>query len=294
MSEKQKALLLMLLSVFSLSVMQFIVKLSGDRITIMEQVFTRNFFCLIISMITLFASKGSFWGKAANRPALLTRSVLGFIGIAGYFYATKYMNIADASMLQRSSPFFTIVFSALFLKNRITKLQVMALVLGFLGAFLVITPKFDSGLVPALIGLLSAVGAGGAYVCINFLKGKESNATIIFQFSLVSSLLSLLLGGSGFVLPRGSEWLMLLGLGVFAGGGQMALTQAYKMANPGDVGIIQYLGIIFSALLGYFFLQEKLIVLTGLGMVLILSAALVLYIRRDAPVKQPDERKQTR
>jgi hypothetical protein len=41
-------------------------------------------------------------------------------------------------------------------------------------------------------------------------------------------------------------------------------------------------------------LQEKLIVLTGLGMVLILSAALVLYIRRDAPVKQPDERKQTR
>jgi hypothetical protein len=89
MSEKQKALLLMLLSVFSLSVMQFIVKLSGDRITIMEQVFTRNFFCLIISMITLFASKGSFWGKAANRPALLTRSVLGFIGIAGYFYATK-------------------------------------------------------------------------------------------------------------------------------------------------------------------------------------------------------------
>ncbi len=35
----------------------------------------------------------------------------------------------------------------------------MALVLGFLGAFLVITPKFDSGLVPALIGLLSAVGA---------------------------------------------------------------------------------------------------------------------------------------
>jgi drug/metabolite transporter (DMT)-like permease len=50
---------------------------------------------------------------------------------------------------------------------------------------------------------------------------------------------------------------MLLGLGVFAGVGQMALTQAYKMANPGDVGIIQYLGIIFSALLGTSFCRKN-------------------------------------
>ena len=277
----RKAILLMVLSTLSFSVMQLIVKLSGDGIPTMEKVFVRNLVTLFIGLFLLMARKEPFFGHSGNRLALLGRAVLGFIGVAGYFYATTNMNVADASLLHRSSPFFVILFSALFLKNKLRSFQVIALLLACGGAVLVINPSFEVNMVPALVGALSAAGAGGAYTIINYLKGKESNATIIFTFSLLSCLLSVAMSGGSFVVPQGIQWVMLLGIGVFAAIGQITLTQAYKMTEPGSVSIINYLGIIFSAILGFFFLGETVGTRSMLGMALIFAAALLLYFRKE-------------
>ena len=74
---------------------------------------------------------------------------------------------------------------------------------------------------------------------------------------------------------------MLLGLGIFAAGGQILLTQAYKMTNPGDVSIINYTGILFSALFGVLFLNESIGLRSACGIVLIFAAALLLYVTKD-------------
>lgn len=282
MSTKQRAILLMMASTLSFSIMQLIVKISGPAIPTMEKVFFRNFITLFFGLFLVVKNKVPLFGRRENRMALLGRSVLGFIGVAGYFYATNNMNVADASLLHRSSPFFVIIFSALFLKNRLTRVQVGALALAFAGSVLVINPSFNMNILPALIGVLSAAGAGGAYVIINYLKGKESNATIVFCFSLVSCLLSLVMSGGAFILPSAKQWALLLGIGLFAGVGQVTLTQAYKMTNPGEVSIINYLGIIFSAVLGFVFLNERISVRSYLGIALILTAALLLYFIKNS------------
>ena len=282
MSTKQRAILLMTVSTLSFSIMQLIVKISGPAIPTMEKVFFRNFITLFFGLFLIFKDKVPAFGKKGNRIALLGRSVFGFIGVAGDFYATTNMNVADASLLHRSSPFFVIVFSAMFLKNRLTRVQVGALLLAFAGSVLVINPSFNVNILPALVGVLSAAGAGAAYVIINYLKGKEHNATIVFCFSLVSCLLSLVMSGSSFIFPNAVQWLLLLGIGVFAGIGQVALTQAYKMTNPGEVSIINYSGIIFSAILGFVFLDERISARSYLGIALILTAALLLYFIKNS------------
>lgn len=282
MSTKQRAILLMMVSTLSFSVMQLIVKFSGPDIPTMEKVFFRNFITLFLGLFLIVRHHVPVFGKKENRMALLGRSVLGFIGVAGYFYATSNMNVADASLLHRSSPFFVIIFSAIFLKNRLTRVQAGALVLAFAGSVLVINPSFNMNILPALVGALSAAGAGGAYVIINYLKGKEDNATIVFCFSLVSCLLALVMSGTTFILPNAPQWVMLLGIGVFAGIGQITLTQAYKMTNPGEVSIINYLGIIFSAILGFVFLNERISTRSYLGIALILTAALLLYFIKNS------------
>lgn len=282
MSTKQRAILLMMVSTLSFSVMQLIVKFSGPDIPTMEKVFFRNFITLFLGLFLIIRNHVPAFGKKENRMALLGRSVLGFIGVAGYFYATSNMNVADASLLHRSSPFFVIIFSAIFLKNRLTRVQAGALVLAFAGSVLVINPSFNMNILPALVGALSAAGAGGAYVIINYLKGKEDNATIVFCFSLVSCLLALVMSGTTFILPNAGQWVMLLGIGVFAGIGQITLTQAYKMTNPGEVSIINYLGIIFSAILGFVFLNERISARSYLGIALILTAALLLYFIKNS------------
>ena len=281
MSKKQIAIILMLFSTMSFSIMQLIVKLSAGAIPTMEQVFVRNFITLFFGLVMALRAKDPLLGKKDNRLLLLGRAVFGYIGVVGYFYATTNMNVADASLLHRSSPFFVILFSAIFLKNRMTRNQVIALLLAFCGSILVINPSFNVSMVPALAGVISAAGAGAAYVIINVLKGKESNSTIIFVFSAVSCLLSLILGGGSFVVPHGIEWLMLLGIGIFAGVGQILLTQAYKMTNPGEVSIINYTGILFSALFGIMFLNEAVSLRSACGIVLIFAAALLLYFTKD-------------
>ena len=282
MSNKQKAILLMVVSTLSFSFMQLIVKIAGPDIPTMEKVFFRNFITLFLGLFLVFKDKAPIFGKKENRLALLCRSVFGFIGVAGYFYATNNMNVADASLLHRSSPFFVIIFSAIFLRNRLTRVQISARLLAFVGSVLVINPSFNVNVLPALVGLISAAGAGGAYVIINYLKGKESNSTIVFCFSLVSCTLSALMSGSDFIMPNGIQWVMLLGIGIFAGIGRIALTQAYKMTNPGEVSIINYLGIIFSAILGFVFLNERISTRSFIGIALILTAALLLYFMKNS------------
>ena len=282
MSNKQQAILLMLLSTLSFSVMQLIVKLSSGDIPTMEQVFARNFVTLIFGFVMARRVKAPLCGHSGSRLLLLGRAVCGYIGVAGYFYATTNMNVADASLLHRSSPFFVMLFSAMFLKNRLGWKQITALLLAFGGAVLVIDPSFRSDLLPAAAGLASAAGAGAAYVIINALRGRENNATIIFAFSAVSCLLSVVFGFGSFIMPSGSDWLMLAGIGVFAGAGQVLLTSAYKMTEPGEVSIINYTGILFSALFGTVFLNETLGVRSICGMALIFSAALVVYFAKES------------
>lgn len=287
MTSKQKALLLMLLSTLSFSIMQLFVKLSSGHIPTMEQVFARNFVTLIWGLFIIAKSKDPAFGKKENRFALFLRAILGYIGVVGYFFATTHMNVADASLLQRSSPFFTILFAAIFLKDKLNRKQIAALLIAFFGALLVINPSFNlQKAIPAVVGLISAVGAGGAYVVINHLKGKESNATIIFVFSLLSCVLSLIFGAADFVMPSTIDWLMLLGISVTAALGQITLTQAYKMAAPGEISIINYLGIVFSAGLGFVFLNELVSARSLVGMILIFAAALLLYfIKNSSNVK---------
>ena len=283
MPDRRKALLLMMLSTASMSLMQLVVKLSNGVFPLWEQVFVRNFVTLIIGFVMAKQGGMPLFGHKENRLVLLLRSVLGFIGVAGYFYATSRIGLADASLLHRSSPFFVIIFSVIFLAKPLLLSELIGLVLAFTGAILVINPSFSNlNLGPSLIGLLSAAGAGGAYVAIAALRGKEKNGTILFFFSLVSCMLSAIFGFGTFVLPHGSEWLMLAGIGLFAAIGQLTLTQAYKMANPGEVSVINYLGIVFSAILGLVFFREVPGGRSIIGILCVFAAALLIYFLENS------------
>ncbi len=283
MSVRRKALLLMGLSTASMSLMQFFVRLSGGVFPLWQQVFVRNFITLIFGCVLCMNSGASLFGEKKHRVALLMRAVLGFVGVAGYFYATGRIGLADASLLHRSSPFFVILFSVFFLAKPLLRSELIGLVVVFTGVILVSNPTFsNANLGASLIGLLSAAGAGGAYVVIAYLKGKEKNATIVFTFSLVSCVLSALLGFGTFVMPHGVQWLLLLGIGVFAGIGQVTLTQAYKMANSGEVSVINYLGIVFSAVLGLVFFGEIPGLRSAIGILCVFAAALIVYFSEDS------------
>lgn len=278
-TNKTRAVIYMILSACSFSVMQLAVKLSSGRIPMMEQVFVRNFFTLFFGLyMAVSAGVKNPFGKRENQPALMLRSIFGYLGVVMYFYASRNMFVADATLLHRSSPFFVVLFSFLFLKEKLTKVHVGVLLLAASGTLCVIRPQFNSDMFPAVIGILSAVSAGGAYTIISYLKGKENNGVIIFYFSVVSCLFSLPFMMREFVIPDGFGLLMLLVIGIFASLGQIFLTIAYKNAPAGEVSIYNFAGIICSSLLGYLLLNEVLDFMSVLGIVIIIAAALVMFL----------------
>ncbi|HWP50551.1 MAG TPA: DMT family transporter [Clostridia bacterium] len=280
MSNKTKAIVYMLLSTFSFSAMQIVVKASGSM-PVMQQVFARNLVTAVFSFGFLLYRREKLFGSRENQPILLVRSIFGYIGVVFYFYATQHMISADAAILHRSSPFFVTLFAALFLKERLSLAQIIALFTAAFGAILVVQPQMSSSTFPAVVALLSAVAAGAAYTAISCLKGKESSACIILYFSAFSCLASLLIGGKYFVRPDISGYAALLAIGCFAAIGQLFLTISYKMAKASEVSIFNYSGVVFAGVLGAIFFDETLGLISLLGMTLIIAAALLIYFNRE-------------
>lgn len=274
--------LLIIFSALSFSVMEIAVKISGSRIPVMEQVFARNFITLFISGFVMIKNREKFFPDKNNIVSIVCRSASGYLGIIAYFYAANNMILADASVLQKTSPFWSSLFAFILIKEKIIKVQWIGLIIAAIGSIFVIKPAMNSNVFPALVALSSAMFAGISYAIIGSLKGKESNSLIIFYFSLFSCLFSLFFIRS-FVMPNIFELLMLMLIGIFAGFGQFFLTIAYKNAPVSAVSIFNYTGVIFSYLFSVFLFNEIADIYSVIGMIIIIFAAgLVYYYKRKA------------
>ena len=274
MTDTSKGINFILISSLSFAFMGAMVKFAGD-IPIYEKVLFRNLISLIIAAIVVYKSKVPLFGKKENRGFLLLRSFFGLSGVVLYFYAIDNMYLADSSMLNKLSPFVVTLLAKFFLKEKIQKFQIPLLVIVFLASLLIIKPELDLSIMPALAGLGSAVAAGSAYTVIRYLGPREKPATIVFIFSLISVVGMLIPTSIVFVMPTFEELMYLIGTGIFAAGGQFALTYAYRFAPASELAIYNYAHIIFSAIVGYMFWSEISDVwsLTGGAIIISVSVA---------------------
>jgi drug/metabolite transporter (DMT)-like permease len=200
----------------------------------------------------------------------------GLGGVLLYFLALGKLNLADASLLNKTSPFFVLVFAVFFLKEPFERIIIPALLAAFLGALLVIKPSFDYELLPALAGLGSGMFAGMAYTLVRALRGRESPNRIIFTFSLVSTVAMLPFFFVSAPRPTTVQWLALLATGVFAAGGQYGLTFAYHHARASRISVFTYLHVLFALILGFVIWDERPDAASIVGGLLIVGAAIFI------------------
>lgn len=275
-----KSVLFMTVSSLAFAIMSLMVRLAGD-IPLFEKVFFRNLIALIIALIIIRRNGDSVWGKKENRKYLILRGLGGLGGVMLYFYAISNMNLSDGTMLNKLSPFFVILFAALILKEKLNKHQIIAVIVAFAASMLIIKPQFDMVALPALMGFGSAIFAGFAYALIRLLNLKgESPATIVFYFSLISFVLTLPGAIATFVMPTTAEWFYLLGIGVFAGIGQIFMTDSYKYARASDIAPYKYMHVLFTAIFSIIVLGEAPDWMSILGSVIIVGAFVYLYKKR--------------
>lgn len=274
MSDKSKGIICILFAAFGFSMMTFFVRLSGDVPT-MEKAFFRNAVAIIASLILLLRSGDKIRIKKGCVGDIFLRCLFGTSGLIANFYAIDGLNIADANMLNKLSPFFAILISIPILKEKPKKIDILSVVIAFLGAMLIVRPSGSNmQLVPALVGLYGGFGAGTAYVFVRRLGKKgERTPIIVLCFSVFSTLVTIPFIAMNYV-PLESRQLMYLVLaGISATIGQFGITSAYKFAPAKEISVFDYTQVIFAAVLGTLFLGELPTALSFTGYAVIIGVA---------------------
>lgn len=278
-AEKYKGVIYIILSAFCFALMNTFVRLSGD-LPSLQKSFFRNLVAFVFAAVLLLKNRKGFHFNKRNLPLLTLRAFFGTVGILCNFYAIDHLVLADASMLNKMSPFFVVIFSFLFLKERINKIQTTAVIVAFLGSLLIIKPSFSNAeLLPALMGFIGGMCAGAAYTAVRRLGQKgESGSFVVFFFSAFSCAVTL-----PFLIFQYSEmsWLQLVYLlcaGLAAAGGQFSITAAYFHAPAKEISVYDYSQIVFAALIGFVVFGQIPDVYSFIGYAVICAMAVAMFI----------------
>ena len=280
-SKRNQGIICIISAAFFFALMNLFVKLSGEA-PLMQKCFFRNIVALFSSLFIIgrmVKNKEDIKVPKGNFKYLFIRAFSGTAGLMCNFYAIDNLNISDASMLNKLSPFFATIFSIFVLKEVANKIEWSAIILAFTGALFVVKPSFNLDSFPAVIGVFSGLGAGLAYAYVRKLsKNGVKGPIIVFAFSLFSCAITLpkILFDYTYMAPR--QIIFLLLAGIAATGGQFSITAAYAKAPAKEISVFDYTQVVFAALLGFTFLGEMPEVFSVIGYIIIIGVAIFKWL----------------
>ncbi|MDD6351708.1 MAG: DMT family transporter [Lachnospiraceae bacterium] len=269
------------------SLMTLFVRLSGNVPT-MEKTFFRNFIAAIIALIALSRSEEKFKIKKGSMPGLLARSIAGGLGMICNFWAIDHIALADANILNKLSPFFAIIVSIFVLKEIPNKVEIITVMIAFVGALFVVKPTAGLASLPALVGMLGGLGAGIAYTFVRKLGNQgERGPVIVAFFSVFTCLMVLPFMLMDFQPLSIKQLLCLLAAGGSAAVGQFTVTAAYKYAPAKEISVFDYSQLLFASIWGFLFFGELPDHWSVIGYVIIISMAAIkwyynVYVQKDS------------
>ena len=272
-----RGILWMLLAVTTLTTMFVIVKHMATELPVFVVALARTFFalCMLIP-----------WLVRAGMPAIRTtrlglhfaRALCGITAFVCVVFSLEHLILADAMVLAFTSPFWSILISAIVLKEMIQGRRMAATVVGFCGVLMIIKPQ--GGIEPAmLLALFSALLTSTAMISMKRLSATEPPTRIVFYFMLFGTLVMIPPAAVTWETPTlvQTGWLVLSGvLGAF---GQDFLARAYDAGEVGVVAPFDFMRMPIAMLLGYIAFSELPDQWSIIGTAVIIAAAVYLLRR---------------
>ncbi len=251
-------------------------------------VFLRNSFGLLFLLPWLYP-RGITQLKTRRLGAHVVRSLSGLTAMYMFFYAIAHLQLAEAVLLNYSSPIFIAIIALLWLGERPSAKLIAAIFIGFIGLCFILKPGIHIFKAAAWIGLLSAIFAAVAMVTIRDLSSTEPTLRIVFYFSLTSTLISAMPLYWIWQTPTLQTLLIMAGAGAAATCAQLLLTYSYSLAPAAQIGPYTYSTVVFAAIFGWIIWAEQPDIYTLIGALLVIIAGSMTLQRRNMPrVVEPD------
>lgn len=275
----------MLAAALVFSAMEATIKALGQTMSSFQIAFFRCAFGgLAVLPFVLRAGPSAF---RTRRPlGHLGRAAAGYTAMALSFYALTQLPLADATALGFTRPLFMVVLAVIFLGEQIRWRRWTATAVGFCGVLIMVRPGH------AVIDIATAAAAASAFfvalvgVLIKRLSETERPETIIFYFTLTSSLMSL---GPALYVWRDPTWLelaVLIAIGAGGSLGQYFSIRSYRIAEATAVDPVDYSRLLFATVIGLLVFSELPDLWTFAGAAVIVASTLYIA-RREARLGRP-------
>ena len=272
-ANRTKGILFILSAAFFFSLMTVFVRLSGDVPT-MQKAFFRNIVAAFLAAFILMRSGEKFYIPRTSLMDMFLRCSIGTMGILCNFWAVDHMRIADANILNKLSPFFSILMSIFILKERPNRVEWLSVLLAFIGAAFVAKPGAGIASFPALVAILGGFTAGTAYTYVRKLGlSGVKGPVIVFSFSVFSTLILLPNILLNYHPMSVKQFVFLVLAGCSAAIAQLSVTAAYQNAPARDISVFDYSQVVYAAMFGFLLWGEIPDALSFLGYAIIIGTA---------------------
>lgn len=280
-----------LASVLVFIVMSTMIKTTAQHVPAGQAVFFRSFFAIPVILVWLIWTREFPTGlRTANPLGHVWRGFAGTCAMGMGFAALGYLPLPEVTAIGYAAPLLTVIFAAMFLNEDVRLFRLSAVALGLVGVMIVLSPRLTvvsggaghSEAFGAMLVLGGAVFSALAQVFVRKLVAGEKTGTIVFYFSVTSTLLSLVTLPFGWVMPTPVEATTLVAAGLLGGVGQILLTSSYRYADASVVAPFDYASMLFALAFGWFFFGELPTVTMLAGAALVVTAGLLIIWRERA------------
>jgi len=296
-----RGIILILISMLVFSVQDGIMKHIFSFVSLYEVYLVRT----VVSVILIL-----FYLKLTNKPIvfktqypLLTfiRVILFFFGFSSFYVSLTVLPLGFATALFFVTPFLITIFAHFFLKEEIGIRRWSAVVVGFIGVYITLNPDFNNFNYLSLLPILCAFCYSLSMIIIKKTSDKDSVYTQTFTFYfgaiILSTIFYFLIGdgqyntsdhpASQFIFR---EWfvdiessiLFMVATGLTATVAFLLLFTAYSIASPAVVSPFEYSILLWSPLIGWIYFNEIPSLNTVIGIIIIVSSGIYIFMREKA------------
>lgn len=200
------------------------------------------------------------------------RNLFLYSGNVAWFYGVTLIALADVASLQFTSPLFTAIIAAAFLGEKIGGHRMVAILVGFAGALIIIRP----GMIPINLGTVMILIAAFLYSCAHVvtkrLSDTESGSTVVFYMSVTILVYSAIPAFFVWQTPDWADMPAMIGLGITGYATHYCITRSLAVGDASFVIAFDFMRLPFSALLGWLLFREMLDTWTVAGALIIFAA----------------------
>ena len=277
-SPRKKSILLILTTILLFSMMDAIAKFLVQTYPSNQVVWARYMSQTVVSIIVLSPILHKVL-VTKNFKLQLLRSTFLFFATFFFFTSLKYLQLVQVNAIFQVSPIFVTILSAIVLKEYVDIRRWAGVIIGMLGALIIIGPGSDVFSITMVLPAIAALCYASYVISTRYLSQGEPAVTNFIYSSLIGSILSSILVIPSWTPINTEELFVFSGFGLLGALGHILLIYAFRMSEASFLAPFIYMNLVYGSLWGFFLFDEIPSFFTISGAAVIVSSGIYIWIR---------------